>query len=88
MITDEVSNKEQLSLVLRYIDPDTCLVREDLVVLFKCDKDISGRELASKITSCLQTYRLGLSNLRGKACDGPGNMVGSVNGTAALIAAQ
>ena len=55
VIADEVtdvSNKEQLSLVLRYIDPDTCLVREDLVGFFGCDQGISGQELASKITSC------------------------------------
>ena len=91
MIADEVtdvSNKEQLSLVLRYIDPDTCLVKEDLVGFFECDQGISGQELASKITSCLQTYILDLSNLRGQAYDGAGNMACSVNGTAALIAAQ
>ena len=53
---------------------------------FECDQGIPGQELASKITSCLQTYRLDLSNLRGQAYDGAGN--GSVNGTAALIATQ
>ena len=52
---------------------------------FECDQGISGQELASKITSCLQTYRLDLSNLRGQACDGAGNMAGSVNGTAGTI---
>ena len=46
---------------------------------------ISGRDLADKITSSLQTYGLDLSNLRGQAYDGAGNMAGSVNGTAALI---
>ena len=45
VIADEVtdvSNKEQLSLVLRCIDPDTCLVREDLVGFFECDQGISA----------------------------------------------
>ena len=36
----------------------------------ECDQGTSGQELASKITSCLQTYRLDLSNLRGQAYDG------------------
>ena len=40
MIVDEVtdaSNKEILSLVLRYVVPNTVLVREDLVGVFQCD---------------------------------------------------
>ena len=41
-----------------------------------------------KITSSLQALGLDLSNLRGQAYDGAGNMAGSVNGTAALISAQ
>ena len=40
-----------VSLVLRYVDPDTLLVREDLVGFFECDTGISGRDLAGKITS-------------------------------------
>ena len=83
-----MSNKEQLSLVLRYVEPDTLLVREDLVGFFECDTGISGRTLADKITSCVRAYGLDLSNLRGQAYDGEGNMAGLVNGTAALIASD
>ena len=91
VIADEVtdvSNKEQLSLVVRYVDLDTVLVREDLLGFFECDTGISGRDLANKIISCLQAYGLDLSNLRGQAYNGAGNMAGSVKGTAALIAAD
>ena len=56
--------------------------------LFECDTGISGRALADKITSCVRAYGLDLSNLRGQAYDGAGNMAGSVNGTAALIASD
>lgn len=52
VIADEVTdaaNKEQLSLVLRYVDPDNFLVREDLVGFFECDTGITGRNLADKI---------------------------------------
>ena len=83
-----MSNKEQLSLVLRYVDSDTLLVRKDLIGFVECNTGITGRELANKITSSLQAFGLDLSNLRGQAYDGAGNMAGSVNGTAALISAQ
>ena len=89
VIADEVtdvSNKEQLSLVWRYVEPDTLLVREDLVGIVECETGISGRALADKITSCVWGYGLDVSNLRGQAYDGTGNMAGSVNDTAALIA--
>lgn len=91
VIADEVtdvSNKEQLSLVLRYVDPDTLSVREDLIGFVECDTGITGRGLADKITSSLEAFGLDLSNLRGQAYDGAGNMAGSGNGTAALISAQ
>ena len=88
MIADEVtdaSNKEILSLVLRYVDPDTLLVREDLVGFFECDTGITGCGLANKITSCLHSFNLDLSNLQGQVYDGAGNMAECVNGTATLI---
>ena len=53
---------------------------------FRCDTGIFGRDLAGKITSTLEAFGLDLSNLHGQAYNGAGNMVGSVNGTAALIA--
>ena len=88
VIADEVtdvSNKEQLSIALRYVDSATLLVREDLVGFFECDTGISGRNLARKITSTLEELGLDLEHLRGQAYDGAGNMAGSVKGTAALI---
>lgn len=91
VIADEVtdvSNKEQLSIVLRYIDGDSQSVREDLVGFVECDMGISGRSLANKIISYLEELGLDLNNLRGQAYDGAGNMAGSVNGTAAVISQQ
>ena len=40
VVTDEVtdiSNKEQLSLVVRYVDHDGLLLQEDLVAFIECD---------------------------------------------------
>ena len=48
-VTD-VSNKEHLSIVLRYVDKSTLIVREDQVAFIECDEGISGRDLANKIT--------------------------------------
>ena len=87
VVADEVTdaaNEEQLNLVLRYVDPDELIVREELVGLFECDTGITGRHLADKILS----YDLDPIDLRGQAYDGAGNMAGSINGTAALITAQ
>ena len=84
----DVSNKELLSIALRYIDDETGLTREDFVSFLECETGISGHCLAQKITTSLQSYGLDLTNLRGQAYDGAGNMAGSVRGTAALITAE
>ena len=57
-----------------------------LYVFFECDSGITGCSLADKITSSLQSFRLDLAYLRGQGYDGAGNMAGSVNGAAAVIA--
>ena len=91
VIADEVtdvSNREQLSIVLQYVDSATLTVREDLVVFFECDTGISGRNLSDKMKTTLNRFGLDLSCLRGQAYDGAGNMAGSVNGTASLISAE
>ena len=77
VIADEVtdvSNREQLSIVLRYVDNSTLIVREDQVVFIECDEGISGRDLADKITGSLKEFGLDLQYLRGQAYDGVGNM--------------
>ena len=59
VIADEVtdlSNKELLSLVLRYVDCDTGLAREDLMGFLECDMGITGRCLADKIMTTWQSY--------------------------------
>ena len=49
VIADEVtdvSNKEQLSLVLRYVNPDDDQLREDLTDVIECRTGITGKELS------------------------------------------
>ena len=91
VIADEVtdlSNKEMLSLVLRYVDSYTGLIREDFINFAECDSGITGRCLADKIRGTLHSYGLDLINLRGQAYDGAGNMACSIKGTAAIIREQ
>ena len=49
VIADEVtdsSNKEQLAVVLRYVNPTDNRIREDLVSFLECSGGISGQALA------------------------------------------
>ncbi|KAI6656648.1 52 kDa repressor of the inhibitor of the protein kinase-like [Oopsacas minuta] len=84
-ITD-ISDKEQLSLVLLYVDPENLLVREDLMSYLECDATgITGRCLSDKILGCLNYYGLDITKLRSQVYDAAGNVGGSIKGTAALI---
>ena len=65
-VTD-VSNKEQLSVVLRYVDPDTVLVQEDLTSFFECDKGISESSFAKKNTDSLESFSLDIGKLQGQS---------------------
>ena len=91
VIADEVtdvSTKEQLSIVLRYVDSVSLVDREDLVYFTECDTGISGQNLAEKTMTYLEALGLDLSNLRGQGYDGVSNMAGAIKGTAAIITKQ
>ena len=70
IIADEVtdcSNKEQLSLVLRYVNREDNQIREDFTAFVECDCGITGRALADKILTFLSSHGLDPSKLRGQA---------------------
>lgn len=71
--------------MLRYVDPESLLIREDYVEFIECDTGITGRALAEKITEFIQSNALDPSMLRGQAY---GNMAGKTNGAAAIISSQ
>ena len=88
LIADEVtdcSNKEQLCIVLRYVEPVSSKIKEDLVTILECDSGITGEALTSMMLGFV-TENLNPSKLRGQAYDGAGNMAGKKNGVAARIA--
>ena len=90
IIADEVtdcSNKEQLCLAIRYVNPDNYTIHEDLVTFIECDDGITGQAVAEKILNFLKRH-LDPSKLRGQAYDGAGNMSGKTKGAAARISSE
>ena len=88
IIADEVcdaSNKEQLSLCLRYIHGSS--VKEMFVDFAEVER-ITGRELASTILRYLTAWGLPLTNLRGQCYDGASNMAGSRSGCSTIVQQQ
>ena len=59
------------------------LPREDLIKFIECDTGITGEPLAGKILGCLHDYKVDMTQARGQAYDGAGNMSGATRGTAA-----
>ena len=77
LVANEVtdcSNMESLSIVLRYVDPSDCCIKEYLVAFVECDSGISGHALADKMLSFINTHGLDPTKLCGQAYDGAGNM--------------
>ena len=80
----DVSSKEQLPLVLRFVD-EAGAIREEFIEFILCESGTTGEALARTITSALEGYSLDLAYLRGQGYDGAGNMAGTYKGTATLI---
>ena len=85
VIADEVcdvSNKEQLSIALRYTF-DSC-IKEVFMDFIVVDR-ITGNAIAKAILQCLSQWNLSLANLRGQCYDGSSNMAGARSGCKAII---
>ena len=90
LIANEVtdcSNKEQLCIVLRYVEPMSCQIKEDLVAFLECDSGVTGEALSDMMLKFLNDH-LDPSKLRGQAYDGASNMSGKTKGAAARIQSQ
>ena len=77
---DEVadsSNKEQLSLMLRFVDK-TGVVREEFISFLLCEFGTTGEALSKIIITALSKYALDVLYLHGQSYDGAGNMAGEV----------
>ena len=81
-VTD-ASNREQLSLVIRFVDSDGNIDEEFLG--FQNLRRITGEAMASSILDTLPQWNLDIKNCRGQGYDGASNMSSSRRGTQALI---
>jgi hypothetical protein len=79
----DVSCKEQMAVVLRYVD--SCgVVKESFVGLVHV-KDTTSVNLNSSIDSLFARFKLSIKQVRGQGYDGASNMRGEFNGLKSLI---
>ena len=91
VIADEVTdsaNREQLSLVICYFDPESETAAERLLDFTACQLGVTGHAIAETILNLLQKNHLDLKLLRGQGCDGASNTAGKVKRAAAIISSK
>lgn len=81
--TRDVSNKEQLTLIIRWVDNEF-EIHEDFVGFMSMDK-VDSESLTGAIKDVLVRCMLPLSNCRGQGYDGASAMMGKFTGVAARI---
>lgn len=81
----DCSNKEQMSLVLRFLDEEFN-IREEFFRFVHCDEGLTGQALASVLLKCLsEELTLDIQHCRGQGYDGAGAVSGHINGLSARI---
>ena len=80
----DVTNKELLPLIIRFVD-QSGMIREQFLEFVLCDTSTSGQAIADKIKFTLEKHTLDLNDLRGQRYDGAGNMPGKYRGAAVII---
>ncbi|CAN0876386.1 Zinc finger MYM-type protein 1 [Linum grandiflorum] len=79
----DVSVKEQMSVVLRYLNGNGCVVERFLGISHV--SDTKAVSLKNAIESMLTKHGLSISRVRGQGYDGASNMKGEINGLKTLI---
>ena len=79
-----ISNKEQLSFCLRFVDSNND-IREEFLKFIHCDEGVTGRDLFEAMTNTLSEFGFDLMNCRGQGYDGTGGMAGKVNGLSGIL---
>lgn len=80
----DCSNKEQMSLVLRFVDSEMN-IREEFIRFLHCKWGLSGAQLAKLITDALNELNIPIEDCRGQGYDGAGAVAGHINGLSAHI---
>ncbi|XP_042386946.1 uncharacterized protein LOC121978711 [Zingiber officinale] len=79
----DISVKEQMGVVLRYVNKHGCVIEKFLAIVHV--SDTSAISLKKAIDELFVKHKLSLSRLRGQGYDGASNMRGEYNGLKALI---
>ena len=87
VIADEAadsSHREQMSLVLRFVDSNMS-IREEFIAFLHCKYGLSGAQLAKLLLDALNDLTLSIEDCRGQGYDRAGSVAGSINGLSAHI---
>ncbi|KAH0752155.1 hypothetical protein KY285_005303 [Solanum tuberosum] len=79
----DVSHKEQMALILRYVNKSGMVIERFLGIVHV--NDTSSQSLKKAIYSLLLDHSLCTSKIRGQGYDGASNMQGEINGLKSLI---
>lgn len=80
----DCSNKEQMSLVIRYVDSENN-IQEKFLSFIECTLGLSGQNLCDTLLNELNRLGLDVANCRGQGYDGAGSVAGRKNGLSALF---
>lgn len=83
----DISNKENLSVVIRFLDSSKT-VREEFVGFYLCEDGTTGAAIKDLIIGAVADLGLSMDDCRGQCYDGAGNMSGRLNGASSLIRAE
>ena len=83
----DVFNKENLSLVLRFVDCSKN-IREEFAGFCLCGEETTGNAIKEFIINSVRDLGLTMDYCRGKSYDGAGNMAGRYVGTSTVIQHQ
>ncbi|XP_065658916.1 52 kDa repressor of the inhibitor of the protein kinase-like [Hydra vulgaris] len=87
IIADEASdsnNKEQLSLVIRFVD-SKFNIREEFISFLHCTNGVTGQGLISVLLKSISDFLLDIMNCRGQSYDGAGTMSGHTKGLSSRV---
>ena len=83
----DISKKENLSVVIRFLD-SAKTVREEFVGFYLWEDATTGAAIKDLIIGAVADLGLSMDDCRGQCYDGTGNMSGHLNGASSLIRAE
>ena len=83
----DISNKEHLSLVLRFVDSANN-IREEFIGFYLCENGTTGEAVSNMIMKAIEEQGLSMNDCRGQSYDGAGNMAGKYQGAATRLQGQ